>query len=163
MGQVVSRDDIRELASGLLSSGKKIVFTNGCFDLIHVGHTRYLTEAAKLGDVLVVGLNSDDSVKKIKGGGRPLIPESERAEVLASLSCVDYVVVFDEDRPDELIREIRPDYHVKGGDYSMEEIPEKDLVESLGGKVVLIPEIEGRSTSKIIEKIGKAYGQKKRA
>ena len=130
-----------------------IVFTNGCFDILHVGHVRYLQEAAKLGDKLVVGLNSDDSVRRLKGEERPVNKQLDRAEVLCSLGFVDYVVIFEEDTPYELIKEIQPDVLVKGGDYIPEEVVGKDIVENRGGKLVLIPFVEGKSTSKIIEKI----------
>jgi D-beta-D-heptose 7-phosphate kinase/D-beta-D-heptose 1-phosphate adenosyltransferase len=153
---------MKRKADELRASGKKIVFTNGCFDLLHVGHTRYLRNARELGDVLIVGLNSDSSVRKIKGEGRPIVPEGERAEVLASLACVDYVVVFEEDRPDSLLKSIRPHIHVKGGDYSIQDIPERKSVESHGGKVVILKKVEGHSTRSIIQKILKAYGNKKR-
>jgi D-beta-D-heptose 7-phosphate kinase/D-beta-D-heptose 1-phosphate adenosyltransferase len=153
---------MKRKADELRASGKKIVFTNGCFDLLHVGHTRYLRNARELGDVLIVGLNSDSSVRKIKGEGRPIVPEGERAEVLASLACVDYVVVFEEDRPDSLLKSIRPHIHVKGGDYSIQDIPERKSVESHGGKVVILKKVERHSTRNIIQKILKAYGNKKR-
>jgi D-beta-D-heptose 7-phosphate kinase/D-beta-D-heptose 1-phosphate adenosyltransferase len=162
MGEVLSRGQMKRKADELRASGKKIVFTNGCFDLLHVGHTRYLRNARELGDVLIVGLNSDSSVRKIKGEGRPIVPEGERAEVLASLACVDYVVVFEEDRPDSLLKSIRPHIHVKGGDYSIQDIPERKSVESHGGKVVILKKVEGHSTRSIIQKILKAYGNKKR-
>jgi D-beta-D-heptose 7-phosphate kinase/D-beta-D-heptose 1-phosphate adenosyltransferase len=162
MGEVLSRGQMKRKADELRASGKKIVFTNGCFDLLHVGHTRYLRNARELGDVLIVGLNSDSSVRKIKGEGRPIVPEGERAEVLASLACVDYVVVFEEDRPDSLLKSIRPHIHVKGGDYSIQDIPERKSVESHGGKVVILKKVERHSTRNIIQKILKAYGNKKR-
>ena len=130
--------------------GKKIVFTNGCFDLIHVGHVRYLREAKSLGDALVIGLNADSSVSSIKPG-RPVTPENERAEVLSSLEMVDYVTLFSEDTPYELIREIRPDILVKGADWKIEDIVGRDLVK----EVRTIPFVEGISTSNIIKKIKK--------
>ena len=147
------RNELRTIAKRLKSEGAKIVFTNGCFDLLHLGHVRYLREAKKLGDVLIVGVNSDNSVTALKGPGRPYISEMERAEILASLECVDYVAIFSELRPDSLIKLIKPDVHVKGGDYRVSELPERKLVESLGGKVVVIPPIKGRSTTNIVTKI----------
>lgn len=132
---------------------KKIVFTNGCFDILHVGHIRYLQEAAKLGDILVIGLNSDVSVKKLKGNGRPINSEIERAEILCALECVDYVIIFDEDTPYELIKFIKPDVLVKGGDYKEDEVVGKDIVETSGGRLELIPFIDGKSTTNIINKI----------
>lgn len=133
--------------------GKRLVFTNGCFDIIHAGHVRYLREAAKLGDVLVVGVNSDKSVRRLKGGSRPINCLGDRMEVLSAFSFVDYVIPFEEDTPYELIKDIVPDIIVKGGDYRPEEVVGKDIVESLGGRVVIIPLSEGRSTTSVIEKI----------
>ncbi len=147
------RKEITAITQNLRNEGAKIVFTNGCFDLLHLGHVRYLREAKKLGDVLIIGLNSDDSVTKLKGKDRPYISELERAEILASLECVDYVIIFSELRPDNLIKTIQPDFHVKGGDYKISKLPERNLVESLGGKVIVIPPIKGRSTTGIVEKI----------
>ena len=132
---------------------KMVVFTNGCFDILHAGHVRYLTEAKKLGDVLVVGLNSDESVRKLKGAGRPVNPESDRAEVLAGLRAVDHVVVFAEDTAEEMVRQLQPDVYVKGGDYSLERLPESAIVASYGGRTVLVPMVEGRSTSNVIRKL----------
>jgi len=147
------RKEIGAIAKNLKNQGAKIIFTNGCFDLLHLGHVRYLREAKKLGDILVIGLNSDDSVKKLKGKDRPYISEMERAEILASLECVDFVTIFSEMRPDNLIKIISPDIHVKGGDYKIKELPERKLVQSIGGKVIVIPPIKGRSTTNLVEKI----------
>ena len=132
---------------------QKIVFTNGCFDILHVGHVRYLQEAAKLGDILVVGLNSDDSVKRLKGPERPINGEIERAEMLGALGFVDYIAIFGEDTPLNLIKVIQPDVLVKGGDYTPDEVVGKKEVEERGGRLVLIPFVEGKSTTNIIEKI----------
>jgi D-beta-D-heptose 7-phosphate kinase/D-beta-D-heptose 1-phosphate adenosyltransferase len=137
--------------------GRKVVFTNGCFDLLHVGHVKYLQKARNLGDLLILGLNSDDSIRRIKGPKRPLIGEEERAHLMAALKCIDYVVVFDEDTPLELIRVLRPDILVKGGDYSPEGVVGKELVESYGGQVAIIPFVDGKSTTNIIEKILQQY------
>lgn len=134
---------------------QRIVFTNGCFDILHVGHVRYLQEAAKLGDILIIGLNSDDSVKRLKGPERPINNQYERAEMLCSLGFVDYVVIFDEDTPLNLISIIQPDVLVKGGDYAPDDVIGKKEVEERGGKLVLIPFVEGKSTTNIIEKIKK--------
>lgn len=147
------RHEIAAIARNLKIQGAKIVFTNGCFDILHLGHVRYLREAKKLGDILIVGLNSDNSVTALKGPGRPYVSELERAEILASLECVDYVTIFDELRPDNLIKAIKPDFHVKGGDYKISELPERKTVEAMGGKVIVIPPIEGRSTTGIVNKI----------
>lgn len=134
-------------------SEKKIVFTNGCFDILHIGHVRYLQKAAQLGDILVVGLNSDESVKRLKGAERPINSELDRIEMLSVLGFVDYVVVFDEDTPYDLIEKIRPDILVKGGDYKPDEVVGRDIVEANGGELVIMPLVEGKSTSNIIQKL----------
>ncbi len=152
MGEVVSLEELLKILNRE-ERGKKIVFTNGCFDLIHLGHVRYLKKAKTFGDVLIVGLNSDSSVKRLKGKSRPIMPQTARAEVLAALNPVDYVVIFNEDTPERLISLIKPDVHVKGGDYEGKELPEKSLVESYGGEVVIVDEEEGYSTTSLIEKI----------
>ena len=133
--------------------GQRIVFTNGCFDLLHVGHVRYLQQARQLGDLLVLGLNSDASVRRLKGPQRPLIGEEERAHILSALHCVDYVVLFDEDTPLELIRALRPQVLVKGGDYTPDEVVGRELVEGWGGRVEIIPFEAGHSTTGLVEKI----------
>ncbi len=134
-------------------SGKKIVFTNGCFDILHAGHVRYLRKARSAGDLLVVGLNSDRSVRGLKGEGRPLVSQEERAELLAALEMVDYVVIFDEPTPRELIKTLRPRVLVKGGDWKREEIAGAEEVEADGGRVLIVPLVPGRSTSGLIGKI----------
>lgn len=141
-------------------SGKSIVFTNGCFDLIHAGHVRYLTEAKALGDVLVVGLNSDESVRRIKDSGRPIVAQNQRAEVLAGLSCVDYIIYFDDPDPYELIRAVSPDILVKGADWEESDIIGGDLVMSSGGRVERIRLLPGISTSRIIRRIVERYSGK---
>ena len=153
--------DRKQLASALesrRSRGEKIVFTNGCFDILHVGHARYLAQARSLGDVLVVGVNSDSSVQGLKGPGRPLVPQDERAEMLSHLASVDYVSVFDESRPDALIDAVRPHIHVKGGDYCAEDLPEAPTVRKHGGEVVILPLVKGRSTTEIIAQVIDKYG-----
>lgn len=135
------------------NANRKVVFTNGCFDILHIGHIRYLQKAAKLGDILVIGLNSDGSVKRLKGSERPVNNEKDRAEILCALSFVDYVVVFEEDTPLELIKKIKPDVLVKGGDYSKEDIVGANEVEAGGGSLVLVPLVEGKSTTNIIKKV----------
>lgn len=132
---------------------KRIVFTNGCFDLIHKGHIALLKGAKKEGDILIVGLNSDDSVRKLKGEGHPIFPFSERAEIIASFQMVDFVTIFKEETPYKIISELKPDVLVKGGDWGENKIVGRDIVESNGGKVVRIPHVGGHSTSKIIQKI----------
>lgn len=136
----------------LKQQNKKIVFTNGCFDLLHVGHVRYLDEAKKLGDFLIVGVNSDESVKRLKGPTRPIQNQADRAEILKSLKSVDEAVIFSEDTPEELIQKIRPDVLVKGGDWSVDQIVGGHFVQSYGGQVCSLTFIDGKSTSKIIEK-----------
>lgn len=133
--------------------GKKIVLTNGCFDLLHLGHLKTLQSAKRHGDILVVALNSDASVRQLKGKGRPILPARERAQMLAAFSCVDYVTIFSNKRPFGVIRALRPHVHVKGGDYSPNDLPEKKLVESVGGKVIVAPLIPKHSTSRVIQKI----------
>ncbi|MDT4951996.1 MAG: D-beta-D-heptose 7-phosphate kinase / D-beta-D-heptose 1-phosphate adenosyltransferase [Acidobacteriota bacterium] len=140
----------RERLRGL---GKRLVFTNGCFDILHVGHVRYLQRARSLGDALVVAINSDRSVRELKGALRPIMKEQERAEMLAALGAVDYVVVFDDISPRSLIAEVLPDILVKGGDYQPDEIHGREEVEAAGGRVMALPFVEGASTSSIIERI----------
>lgn len=130
--------------------GKVVVFTNGCFDLLHPGHTRYLAEAKKLGDVLLVAVNSDRSVRELKGPGRPVFPENERAEILAALACVDYVMIFDELTPRKLIARLLPQVLAKGGNWPADQIVGREEVEAAGGRVVLIPVVEGFSTSSLV-------------
>ncbi len=151
------RDGLRGIVETLKREGKRIVFTNGCFDLLHVGHVRYLEEAKALGDVLVVGINSDGSVRSLKGPQRPILPEEERAEVLSALGCVDYVTIFEEADPLELISVIRPHILVKGGDWSRETTVGREVVEESGGEVVIIPFVQGASTSNLIQTILKRY------
>jgi len=151
------REEITKICSELRKQGKKIVFTNGCFDILHVGHIRVLTKAKSYGDILILGLNTDESIKKIKGPNRPIVHEKERAEMLAALESVDYVMLFSEDTPIKTINMIKPNIHVKGGDYKIEEIIERKAVEKNGGKVVLIPPVKGKSTTNIISKIKENY------
>ena len=141
-------------------AGARVVFTNGCFDVLHRGHVGYLAEARGLGDLLVVAVNSDESVRRLKGEGRPVNPVEDRVAVLTALSCVDHVVVFSEESPRRLIAEIRPDVYVKGGDYRPELIPEAELVRRLGGEVRVLSYLPDRSTSAIIERIrGRSHQQ----
>ena len=149
--KIVGRDFFKD--NDLDLHRQKIVFTNGCFDVLHFGHVHYLLEAKKLGDVLVVGLNSDDSVRRLKGPSRPINGEKERAFVLAALSFVDYVVLFDEDIPENLIKTVRPDVLVKGGDYALDQIVGADFVRQNGGTVTTIPFVEGYSSTQIIEQL----------
>ena len=133
--------------------GKKIVFTNGCYDLIHIGHVRCFKEGKGLGDILIVALNSDRSVRTLKGSPRPIVPEAERAEIIAALECVDFVTIFDQDDPLEIISAIKPDILVKGGDWALNTIVGRDIVESYGGQVIALPLVPGVSTTRIIETI----------
>ncbi|TLM66178.1 MAG: bifunctional D-glycero-beta-D-manno-heptose-7-phosphate kinase/D-glycero-beta-D-manno-heptose 1-phosphate adenylyltransferase HldE [Deltaproteobacteria bacterium] len=156
-GKLHERLTLARLLDARRAQGKTIVFTNGCFDLLHVGHVKYLQAARKLGDLLVLGLNSDASIRRLKGEKRPLIGEDERAHILAALDCIDFVVIFDEDTPLELIGTLRPDILVKGADYTPEGVVGKDLVESWGGRVELIDFVDGKSTTNIIDKILQSY------
>ena len=150
---IVDFDEIEKICNSLREQNKKIVFTNGCFDILHRGHIEYLTKAKEFGDVLIVGLNSDTSVQRLKGKDRPINPEADRARILDALKPVDYVVIFEEDTPLRLIQMVKPDVLVKGGDYKVEEIVGSEYVMSYGGKVEIIPFVEGKSTTKIIQKI----------
>jgi rfaE bifunctional protein nucleotidyltransferase chain/domain len=152
---LVQFSDIHQLVESLRKNGKRIVFTNGCFDIIHAGHVYYLNEAKKLGDVLILGLNSDESVRNLKGPERPVNSEEDRAAVLLGLRSVDHVVIFGEETPFNLITEILPDVLIKGGDYTIDTIVGADIVQNNGGEVVVIPFLSGRSTSGIIKKISK--------
>lgn len=149
----ILRAGIAELAARLRSQGKQLVLTNGCFDILHVGHVRYLHAARELGDCLIVGLNSDASVRELKGPTRPVNNEEDRAEVLAGLACVDYIVIFAEPTAEKLVAEVRPDIYAKGGDYSVDRLPEAAVVAAYGGRTILLPEVQGRSTTNIIRKM----------
>jgi D-beta-D-heptose 7-phosphate kinase/D-beta-D-heptose 1-phosphate adenosyltransferase len=149
-----------DIRSELKQSGKTVVFTNGCFDILHAGHVDYLAKAKECGDVLIVGLNSDLSIKKLKGKSRPIIPESERAFILKNLKSVDYIVLFDELTPQILIEKLIPDVLVKGADWSIENIIGRDIVEKNGGKVKTIKFITSQSTTNIIQQVLTAYNEK---
>jgi rfaE bifunctional protein nucleotidyltransferase chain/domain len=154
--KIVTRERLFELGERLRSARRAVVWTNGCFDLFHAGHVRSLQSARALGDVLVVGVNSDESVQRLKGSGRPILPAQERVELLAALECVGHVVVFDEDTPEECIRLLRPAVHCKGADYAPpngKPVPEAVLVESYGGRVEYLPLVSGLSTSALIQRI----------
>lgn len=151
----ISRKLATELIEEAKKNGKKVVFTNGCFDILHAGHITYLNEAKRLGDILLIGVNSDKSVKKLKGETRPINSENDRALVLGELKAVDYTVIFDEDTPENLIACLKPSIHVKGGDYKKEDLPETKIIESYGGEVIILSFVEGKSTTNIIEKINK--------
>jgi rfaE bifunctional protein nucleotidyltransferase chain/domain len=148
---------IKNEIKALQQQGKKIVFTNGCFDILHAGHVDIFQQARNLGDALVVAVNSDISIKKIKGEKRPVVPQAQRMQVLAALEAIDYVVIFDEENPFKIIKEIQPDILVKGGDWPVETIVGREIVEKKGGKVLSIPLMEGISTTNIIEEVKKRF------
>ena len=159
-GKIKSLDEMVKIRRQLRDQGKKLVFTNGCFDLLHVGHVRYLHQARSLGDALAVGVNSDSSARESKGRGRPVVPEMERAEILSALACVDYVVVFDDLTPQRVIDALVPDVLIKGADWEISKIVGRETVENAGGIVRNIPLTEGISTSGIINRIVKGFGSK---
>lgn len=149
----IGKDLARYIVNLAKEQGKKVVFTNGCFDILHVGHISYLENAKKQGDLLIVGVNSDASTKRLKGPTRPVNSETDRATMLSALKSVDYTVIFEEDTPEDLIAYLKPTIHVKGGDYKKENLPETKIVEAYGGKVVILNFVEGKSTTNIIKKI----------
>lgn len=151
--KILLYEALLEERARLSAAGQKLVFTNGCFDILHVGHVRYLEQARALGEALVVAINSDRTVRELKGTGRPLMNEDERAEILAALRTVDYVTIFDDVSPRSLIAELLPDVLVKGGDYALDEIHGREEVEAAGGKVVSLPFVEGVSSSGLIERM----------
>jgi len=155
--KIKRREELLGIIKDLKAKGKRVVFTNGCFDLLHVGHIRYLEEAKTLGDILIVGVNSDASVQKLKGPKRPVMPVEERTEILSGLGCVDYITIFDELDPLALVTSLKPNVLVKGGDWTKEQTIGKEVVERSGGEVIIIPFVKGASTSNIIETILKRY------
>ncbi len=152
---VISIDEIVRRVLPAREAGATVVLANGCFDLFHVGHVRYLAGAKELGDLLVVGINSDRQTLILKGEGRPYIPENERAEIVAALRFVDFVTIFDEPTVEHLIRTLRPDFHTKGTDYTSDSVPERDVVRECGGKVVIVGDRKDHSTTELIELIGR--------
>lgn len=159
MHKIIARDDAMALGERLRSEGRSVVFANGCFDLLHVGHIRYLREAKRQGDTLVVGVNSDRSVHALKGAGRPLMPELGRAELVAALEFVDYVIVFDDFTAESLLLDLRPEVHCKGTDYTEDTVPERHAMERLGGRVRITGDAKGHSTREIIADIRKRFGK----
>ena len=153
MGQIISRKSIADFVKNLHDAGKTVVATNGCFDILHVGHVRYLQKTKSFADYSIVLLNSDKSVRSIKGEGRPINNEADRAELLTALSCVDFVVLFDEDSPALLLDEIKPDVYTKGADYNMETLPEREIMIKNNIKVEFIEFVQGKSTTNVINKI----------
>lgn len=156
---ILERSSLVEKVSRLRQNGAKIVLANGCFDLFHVGHIRYLAGAKQLGDFLIVGINSDKQVRKLKGENRPFMPENERAEIVSALVCVDAVTIFDEPTVTELIRAVRPDFHAKGTDYTAETVPEKDIVREYGGKVAIVGDPKDHSSTDLIKLVGNSRQQ----
>lgn len=154
-GRVVTAEELARLREAMERSGRRLVFTNGCFDLLHAGHVRYLQQARALGDALAVGLNSDRSVRELKGEGRPLNPQDDRAEVLASLGCVDFVVVFDGKRATATIRAVRPHVYAKGGDYTPASLDaeERQALDEAGSEIRILPLVPGRSTTGVLERM----------
>ena len=151
---LIPNERIAEFAAALREGGARVAFTNGCFDILHAGHVRYLAAARALGDVLILGLNSDASVRRLKGETRPVNSEADRAEVVGSLKSVDYVVIFGEDTAEDLIAKVQPAVYAKGGDYTLETLPEARIVESYGGEVAFIPLVAGKSTTGMIARMG---------
>ena len=151
---IVSRDELVDRVADAREEGKRIVLANGCFDVLHVGHVRYLTGAKELGDLLVVGINSDEQVALQKGAGRPVMPATERAEIVASLEPVTYVTIFNEPTVEELLLALKPDIHAKGTDYTTDTVPERDVVRSYGGQVAIVGDPKDHSTSAIIARLG---------
>jgi rfaE bifunctional protein nucleotidyltransferase chain/domain len=158
MGRLVNLEEARGIAERYRAEGKRLVLANGCFDLLHVGHIRYLEGARRLGDALMVALNSDASVSRIKGAGRPLMNEVERAEIIAALRCVDYVAIFEEDTVDKLVALIRPNVHAKGTDYTPETVPERESVLASGGSVAIAGDPKTHSTRDLISTIVRNFG-----
>jgi D-beta-D-heptose 7-phosphate kinase/D-beta-D-heptose 1-phosphate adenosyltransferase len=173
MNKISTLDPLLHLRPAWRAGGSTLVFTNGVFDLLHLGHVRYLQEARALGDVLVVGLNSDASVRRLKGPARPLVPQAERAELLAALACVDHLVIYDTDTAEHLVASLRPEVYVKGGDYARaaaadsaaatssppKPLPEAEVVKAYGGRVVLVPYLAGYSTTELIDRILRNNGR----
>ena len=153
--KILTRDELLSERARLRAAGRSLVFTNGVFDILHIGHVRYLAQARALGDALVVAVNSDTSVRELKGTGRPLTSEGDRAEILAALETVDYVTIFADLSPRSLIAELLPDVLVKGGDYALDQIHGREEVEAAGGRVVSLPFVEGASTSRIVDRLRK--------
>ena len=154
MSSILSREELVKRAAAARASGSRIVLANGCFDVLHVGHVRYLAGAKQLGDILIVGINSDEQVAIQKGAGRPVLPAAERAEIVAALECVNYVTIFDEPTVEDLLLTLKPDVHAKGTDYTIETVPEREVVRSYGGQVAIVGDPKDHSTSAIIARLG---------
>jgi len=156
MGEVVTGDRLAEAVRALRDEGRAIAFANGCFDILHVGHVRYLQAAAQEADILIVALNDDDSVRRLKGEGRPILPASDRAELVAALRCVDFVVVFSETTVGPLLEQLRPDVHCKGTDYTVDSVPERDIVKAYGGRTAIVGDPKDHSTRELLARISGA-------
>lgn len=154
-GRIVTAEELSAIRDGMDPAGRRLVFTNGCFDLLHAGHVRYLQQARELGDALAVGLNSDRSVRELKGEGRPINPQDDRAEVLAALGCVDYVVIFDGKRATDVLRTVRPHLYAKGGDYTPDSLDaeERGALSAAGAEIKILPLVPGRSTTTVVERL----------
>ncbi len=150
---ILGREELIKAADTARSSGRRIVLANGCFDLIHAGHVRYLNGASELGGFLVVGINSDKQVRELKGGGRPFMPENERAEIISAMRFVDAVTIFDEPTVEELILALRPDIHAKGTDYTADTVPEREIIKSIGGRVAIVGDPKDHSSTELIQKM----------
>lgn len=155
--KIKNLSEIKEISENLKREGKTIVFTNGCFEILHPGHIQLLETAKSFGDVLIVGINSDESVKRIKGEKKLIFDEKSRLKLISALECVDYTILFHENTPENLIKTIQPHIHIKGGDYKEEDLPEAEIIKSYGGKIIIIPLVEGFSTTNIINKILTLY------
>ena len=158
MKTILSREDLENRIAAERESGARIVLANGCFDVLHVGHVRYLAGARALGDILVVGINSDEQVAMEKGAGRPVMPAKERAEIVAALESVTYVTIFDEPTVEQLLLTLKPDVHAKGTDYTTDSVPERDVVRSYGGRVAIVGDPKDHSTTEIIARLGSSHG-----
>ncbi|MEO6587899.1 MAG: adenylyltransferase/cytidyltransferase family protein [Pyrinomonadaceae bacterium] len=156
---VLTRENLVKKISELRLTNAKIVLTNGCFDLFHVGHIRYLSGAKKLGDYLIIGLNSDQQVKKLKGENRPFMPETERAEIVSALRCVDFVTIFDEPTVEQLIRAIRHDFHAKGTDYTVDSVPEREVVRECGGQTAIVGDPKDHSSTELIGRVSRQLAE----
>ena len=156
MKTILSREDLANLVASAREAGARIVLANGCFDVLHVGHVRYLAGARQLGDILIVGINSDPQVAIQKGPGRPVLPANERAEIVAALESVTYVTIFEEPTVEQLLLALRPDVHAKGTDYTTDSVPERDVVRSYGGEVAIVGDPKDHSTTEIIQRLGRA-------
>ena len=159
--RIVERSDLIAIVEVERSEGKRIVFANGCFDVLHVGHVRYLEAAKALGDLLIVGINSDEQTRRLKGAGRPLLPQEQRAEIISSIEAVDFVTIFEEPTVEQLLLALKPDIHAKGTDYTEDSVPERDVVRSFGGRVVIVGDPKDHSSSQIIEELAVSGERKK--